>query len=248
MLLSYWWLLLLLPSAGGVVGYVYSINQEQVYEANATLLVQQRSSSVSPGLSDFSVSEQLASTYARLVTASPFLESVKEKNDLTRLGVVSTRASNRPPILDIRVQDNDPVVAAKSADVISRDFIDYTIELRLAEIARLQAAAAAHGILDTQDLDPRYSRVQAPRQRGGVPPDDHGPELDHPELAPTVADATLIVKHRPRRRDLHQQRRHKPERRCQEEHHDGDAEIHGPLCPFHTRLPVAAFVSGHQLL
>ena len=46
--LSYWWLMLLVPAGGGVLGYFYSANQEKVYEARASLLVQQRRMGLEP--------------------------------------------------------------------------------------------------------------------------------------------------------------------------------------------------------
>ena len=135
-----------------MAAYVYSVNQERVYEAKATLLVQQRNLSGLAGFSDFRESGQLAATYASLAGASPFLDKVLADNGLARLGRVSIGVGTSPPRLHIRVRDRDPSVAARSADVISRDFIDYAIELRLGEIARLQAAAAAQGIIETQNL------------------------------------------------------------------------------------------------
>ena len=44
------------------------------------------------------------------------------------------------------------LLVGATADVVAREFIDYVIEQRLAEIARLQAAAAAQGITNVQDL------------------------------------------------------------------------------------------------
>lgn len=156
MFLSYWWLMLLLPVVGGVLGYFYSSNQERVYEARATLLVQQRRA-LSPTPSDFTLSEQLASTYGRLVRATPFLSNVVEDNELgfsadSLRGMVSARAGSNPPVLEIGVRDSDPVVAANTATVVADEFIDYVVEQRLAEIARLQSAAAAQGLSNVQDL------------------------------------------------------------------------------------------------
>ena len=70
--------MVLLPVAGGLIQYVRNSNQEVMYEARATLLVQQRNSSFSAGVSDFGVSRQLATTYKRLIKASPFLSKVRE--------------------------------------------------------------------------------------------------------------------------------------------------------------------------
>ena len=50
----------------------------------------------------------------------------------------------------MRHQDRE--IAAITAQVVAQDFIEYAIEQRLAEIARLQTVAAAQGISNVQDL------------------------------------------------------------------------------------------------
>ncbi len=80
--INYWWLVLLLPIAGGAIGYYTSSSQPDVYETSATLLVQHRRAAFSAGISDFDLSSQLAVTYAQRVTAGPFLKRVLEKYEL----------------------------------------------------------------------------------------------------------------------------------------------------------------------
>lgn len=152
-LVSYWWLMLLLGAAGGVFQYLRNSDQEVVYEANATLLVQHRNPGGAPGVSDVGVSKQLATTYARLLTASPFLSKVRENNnDIQSLGSISASVGSGPPTLNISVRNKNAQVAAATTDIVAREFIDYVIEQRLAEIARVQVAAAAQGIANVQDL------------------------------------------------------------------------------------------------
>jgi capsular exopolysaccharide synthesis family protein len=155
-LLANWWLLLLLPTAGALIGYVYSKNQNTLYRAEATILVQYRGNSFVPGASDFRQSSELAATYVRLVTAKPFLQRVQENAVLPdiagSLGSISATMENTPPAIDIRVKHSEPTMAAAITQIVAEEFIDYTFEKRLAEIARLQAAAAAQGIRNVQDL------------------------------------------------------------------------------------------------
>ena len=151
--LAYWWLLLILAVVGGVLGYLYSAREELVYEAQATLLVQHRGSSFSLGVSDVGVSRQLATTYAKLITASPFLTKIQEDNDTPlSLGGIKPIVYTDPPMLEIRVRDRDSNLAATTADVVAQGFIEWVFQERLAEIARLQQAAAAQGITNVQDL------------------------------------------------------------------------------------------------
>jgi non-specific protein-tyrosine kinase len=50
------------------------------------------------------------------------------------------------------VRDANADLAVATADIVAREFIDYAIELRLAELARIQAAAAAQGLGNVQSL------------------------------------------------------------------------------------------------
>jgi len=152
---------MLLPVAGGAFGYLYnyiqSANQEIVYEAEAVLLVQQRRAGFQAGVSDVGVSQQLAATYRIQVTSAPFLERVAEDPDVgLSVGqlrqMLAARTTSQPPTLVINVKDGDPNVASATADKVAQTFINYVIELRLAEIARLQVAAAAQGLSNVQDL------------------------------------------------------------------------------------------------
>ena len=157
MLISYWWLLILLPAVGGVAAYFYSQSQDPIYEAKATILVQFRGSSLSAGFSDFRRSEELAATYRKLATARPFFEAARQNrgDDLSGVSLesaISASTQSNPPVLEFKAKHSDPVVAASTAQIVSEEFIDYAIQQRLAEFARLRTAAAAQGIASGEDL------------------------------------------------------------------------------------------------
>ena len=149
--------MLLLPLVMGLLAFVYSRNQPVVYNASATLLVKQSSGRLSLGTNDFRVSQQLASTYRRLVTSGPFLEEVAHVEGVNHSagqirGMVSATTSTDPPSLEIHVRGSDRFAVAEVANVVAIEFVDYVVEQRLGEIANLQSAAAALGIVNVQDL------------------------------------------------------------------------------------------------
>ena len=158
LIVEYWWLMLILPIAGGAIGYLYSSSQTPVYEAQATLLVQQRGPDFAvPGVSDYRVSGELAATYARLVEATPFLDTVIEQSELPLSrdqlkSMVSSGTGKSPPTVEIIVTNSDPGLARDAADLMAVGFIEFMVVQRLAEIARIQAAAAAQGLPNVQDL------------------------------------------------------------------------------------------------
>ena len=148
---------MLLPISGGAISYFYSINQAKVYEAKTTLLVQQRRAGNEAGVSDFNLSQQLATTFGRQVESTPFLERVSLKPDVP-LGLgklqsmVSSSTGRQPPTVDVKVQHTDPKFAYETANMLGAEFIEYVLELRLTEIAKLQAAAASQGLINVQDM------------------------------------------------------------------------------------------------
>lgn len=155
--MAYWWLLILAPTAGGVGGYFYSQGQDQIYEATATILVQYRGSLSAPGFGDFQRSQELASTYRRLVTAKPFLEFARENRGITfgevdLKAAVSAATASNPPALEIEVRHRDPSLAALTAQAVAEEFIDYAMEQRLAEFDRIRAATAEHEIVIGKDI------------------------------------------------------------------------------------------------
>ena len=66
--------------------------------------------------------------------------------------MVSASTSLNPPLLEIRVSHGNAAVAADTAQIVAEEFIDYTINQRLAEIARVQSVAAIQGVTDLQGL------------------------------------------------------------------------------------------------
>jgi len=152
-LIANWWLLILLPTIGGGGAYFYSESQDRIYEAAATILVQYRGPGYAPGTSDFRRSAELASTYKRLITAKPFLERARQSVDLGGdFASISVTTEPSPPALRVRARHIDPQVAAITTQVVAEEFIDYVIEQRLGEIARLQSVAAAQGVSNISDL------------------------------------------------------------------------------------------------
>ena len=151
-----------MPVVTGTLGWLQVRGQEKIYEATATLLVQQRRGGFSPTASDFSLSGQLALTYGTLVASTPFFDQVTEKDALGDEGVnlntanlngmVSVTTSDKPPTVTIKVRHGDPQLAATTANVLANEFIDYVIQQRLVEISNLQTAAASQGLTNVQDL------------------------------------------------------------------------------------------------
>ncbi|MSQ13502.1 MAG: polysaccharide biosynthesis tyrosine autokinase [Dehalococcoidia bacterium] len=155
-----WWLIAASPLVAAILVFVWNRSQSPIYEASVTLLLQQNgggSSSANPTLGDFQASERLASTYRELITTKPVLEDLAVELNLSAApvqlrGKVTATVIRDTRLLRVSVRDGDPKLAADMASTLAEVFIRRQQEDQLTAIARLQAAAAARGIVNQDSL------------------------------------------------------------------------------------------------
>jgi succinoglycan biosynthesis transport protein ExoP len=125
----WWWLLVLGPVVAAASAFLYSKSLTPIYQAEATLLVNQTQN---PGVlqyNDVLTSERLTNTYAELVERQPILSQVIEDLDLalaeaTLASRISVSAVRNTQLLRIAVEDSDPALAAEIANTTAAVFID----------------------------------------------------------------------------------------------------------------------------
>ena len=147
----------MLAFAGGLTAVLSGSSSEPVYETKATLLVREGDPVFVPAGANFTPGGSSPAMYSRLITSKTFLKRVAEKAeirlDATELqSIIKTRVGGDPPTVEIIVRYVDPTLAATVADSVAREFIDHVTTRRLGEIARLQNAATAQGIINVQGL------------------------------------------------------------------------------------------------
>jgi capsular exopolysaccharide synthesis family protein len=113
---------------GAGAAYLVSSRLSKVYEAQATLVVGQSLSAVSPDYNQLLVSQQLSTTYARVATTRPILENVIKQLSLSdttdSLGSrVRADASTDSTLMTITARDTDPSVAAAIANAVADQLI-----------------------------------------------------------------------------------------------------------------------------
>jgi len=124
-----WWLLLLGPVAAGLGAYLVSRALTPIYEASATILVNQTQVPGVVQYNDVLTSERLTNTYAELVERRPILTDVIARLDLplsegalaAKLSVTSVRNTQ---LLRVTAEDADPALAALIADTVALAFIE----------------------------------------------------------------------------------------------------------------------------
>lgn len=112
------WLIILGGAIGGTGAFVWSQFQTPVYQATSKVMVSP------PGweqLSEFGYmsGQQLIQTYAQLIVTDPVLEAVSERvNYAISSGMITVKQISDTQILEVRVQDSDPIRAAVVATLL----------------------------------------------------------------------------------------------------------------------------------
>lgn len=123
-----WWLLLLGILIPMTISYSLLSRRPPVYQARATLMVGTSLQTLNPDPWQMNLSTTLAGAYAELVKQGPVLEAVIDRLGLPRTPEqlaqqIETRIYSGAQLLEIRVVDTDPEVAALIANALADELI-----------------------------------------------------------------------------------------------------------------------------
>ena len=149
-LLARWWLPALGLVAGLIVGYIFTLGGNQVYEATATLYLGQPYSGTSPlqGLATNPtyVSQVIKSeAEARKAAAAAGLKPGQVKNNLstqTIAGAKGALKAGQTPLVSITLTGNSPKKVAVATTVLGQDIIDQLsgfVDQKIASFKELDA-------------------------------------------------------------------------------------------------------------
>jgi capsular polysaccharide biosynthesis protein len=124
----WFWLILLATGIAAATSYLATRQMPRVYAASTSLIVGQSLQNPNPTTELLSISQQLAQTYAQIITTDPVLQGALED-----LGIQMTterlrehvNARNIPgtPLIEIRVVDTDSLRAQAIANEMARQLI-----------------------------------------------------------------------------------------------------------------------------
>jgi polysaccharide biosynthesis transport protein len=123
------WLLLLAIVVGGGVSYIVVANQQNVYQAQATIAIGGVVRDPNPDRIELLTAQSLTETYVRLARRYTLLEGVVETLNLdltpeSLAGLVEVRGISSTSLLTITVQYTDPVIAADIANELVNQLIN----------------------------------------------------------------------------------------------------------------------------
>lgn len=151
------WLLILTAALGAAAAYLYSRQQTPVYEATTNILVTRNTQQTIGDISQSLNLTQLVETYVRMLSLSEFLTIVSDRLDYEILPAnVRVSALTNTQVIQLKVQDTDPVRAALIADTMVVVLGEQNEELQAGRYSEAERS------LDVQiaDLETRIAEVQ----------------------------------------------------------------------------------------
>lgn len=144
LLLRWLWLIALGALLAGGAAYVQSRLTTPIYQATATLVITPGDVAYIDSYSSLYASQQLADTYAQMLTGRPVLEGAEEQLG-EPLGEASISATpvRDTQLLQLSVQHPDPAMAARIANVVPVVFAKLNEETQLARFQASQDSLAA---------------------------------------------------------------------------------------------------------
>jgi capsular exopolysaccharide synthesis family protein len=120
LLLRWSWLLILMALLAGGVAYLVASRQTPIYQASTLVMINGAPSSQLDTYSSLTTSQQLAGTYAKVMTTKPVLDGVAERLGLPEITPESIQVQpiQNTQLLEVTVQDTDPDRAAAIANML----------------------------------------------------------------------------------------------------------------------------------
>ncbi len=126
-LIKHWaWLLALFTVLGSTLAYFFSIRQPKIYQASATVMIDQRQF-FGNDYTTLLYNERLSQTYTQMIIQPPTLEGVIEELGLdlsvsALQGRLNVSSIEETQLLQISIQDTDPARAAHIVNTIGEVF------------------------------------------------------------------------------------------------------------------------------
>lgn len=135
------WLILLCTVVAGITAFLTSRLSTPIYQATATLLINEARSPSAASYTDILTSERVASTYSQMMTQRPILAQVADdlglppdiwETDITAIQVTSVRDTQ---LVRVSAEGTDPNLVMTVANTLPAIFIDKMQEIQTARYA-----------------------------------------------------------------------------------------------------------------
>jgi capsular exopolysaccharide synthesis family protein len=122
-ILKWWWMLVAAGLVAGVSSFVISLGEPPVYQAHTTLMIGQTINDPNPAQNQFYLEQQLAGIYANTAMRQPIRDATMKALDLTWLPEYNVSAVANSQLIEIWVNDTNPVRAQAVAAELANQLI-----------------------------------------------------------------------------------------------------------------------------
>jgi len=165
-LLRKWaWLLVIGAMLAGGAAYYMSQSQPKVYQATATLLINQQADSTGAvTYSDLMTSQTLMKTYAEMIRTRPVLDEVQRRlGDGGSLGGISVQMVRDTQLMRVSVTHSDPVMAQKVVNLVCEVFAEQVTNLQLGQAGEAHKAIQDQLAAVQTDIGKTTAQIEAVR-------------------------------------------------------------------------------------
>ena len=141
-LLWHWiWLIILAGLIAGAAAYFFSQRMTRIYESSTTVLVNEAPATKATDYSSVMMSEQLTSTYSKMMVTDNVLEEVEKELNLTMLlddlkDLITVSAVTDTQLITVSVETTDPVLSANIANAVINVFAEQIQDIQTSRYAQ----------------------------------------------------------------------------------------------------------------
>ena len=122
-LLRWWWLLLISTVIAAITTYIYASSQPAIYRSSSTIMVGTALTELNPSSPELSMGNQLAYVYVDIARRTPIRNATKEALGMDWLPSYSVRQVPNTQLIEISVEDVDPMRAQMVAEELVNQLI-----------------------------------------------------------------------------------------------------------------------------
>jgi polysaccharide biosynthesis transport protein len=125
-LLKWWWLLITAVVIAALASFLATYSQPSIYTSRTTLMIGRTIEDPNPTSNQFSLAQQLATTYADIANREPVRNATMQALGITWLPSYSARTLPNTQLIQIVVTDTDPRRAQIIANELANQLIQYS--------------------------------------------------------------------------------------------------------------------------
>ena len=120
---KWWWMIISAALVAAVASFVATLRQVPNYQSHTTLMIGQTITDPNPSLTEFSLGQQLAASYADMAMREPVRNSTMQALGLSFLPGYTVQALPNSQVIEIAVTDTDPGRAQSVAQELAHQLV-----------------------------------------------------------------------------------------------------------------------------